>query len=212
MASPAAHAPSIPSLPTTPILTLTKTLIRSYHLPSDGAPSAKQANDPEIARWMRNTFPHPYELRDAEHFIGTIALADKSASPLRPEGILLNYAICRSSDGAFVGGIGLKPFADIEARTVEIGYWLGREHWGRGYASEAVPAFTAWAFATFPDLNRVEARVFERNSASEAVLKRAGYQFEGVRRKAVWKNREYLDMRNLAMLRDECPGLEGVIL
>ncbi|KAI3390723.1 hypothetical protein diail_8788 [Diaporthe ilicicola] len=212
MASPTAHAPSIPSLPTTPILTLAKTLVRPYHLPSDRAPSAKQANDPEIARWMRNTFPHPYELRHAEFFIGTIALADKSASPLKPEGILLNYAICRSSDGAFVGGIGLKPFVDIEARTVEIGYWLGREHWGRGYAGEVVAAFTAWAFATFPDLNRVEARVYEGNGASEAVLKRAGYQFEGVRRKAICKHGELLDMRNYGILREECPGLEGIVM
>ncbi|KAH8762481.1 acetyltransferase [Diaporthe sp. PMI_573] len=210
MASPTAHAPSIPSLPTTPILTLTKTLIRPYH-PTDTAASAKQANHPEIARWMRNTFPNPYELQHAESFIGNIALTDKSASPLRPEGILLNYAICRSSDGAFVGGIGLKPFKDVEARTVELGYWLGREHWGRGYAGEAIAAFAAWAFSTFPDLLRVEAGVYEGNSASEAVLKKAGFQFEGVRRKAIWKHGESLGMRNYGLLREECPGLEGVI-
>lgn len=210
MASPTAHAPSIQSLPTTPILTLAKTLIRPYH-PTDTAASAKQGNDPEIARWMRNTFPNPYELQHAEFFIGNIALTDKSASPLRPEGILLNYAICRSSDGAFVGGIGLKPFKDVEARTVELGYWLGREHWGRGYAAEAVAAFTVWAFSTFPDLVRIEASVYEGNSASEAVLKKAGFQFEGLRRKAIWKNGESLGMRNYGLLREECPGLEGVI-
>lgn len=210
MASSTVHATSIPSLPTTPILTLAKTLIRPYH-PTDTAASAKQANDPEIARWMRNTFPSPYELQHAEFFIGSMALADKSATPLRPEGILLNYAICRSSDGAFVGGIGLKPLKDVEARTIELGYWLGREHWGRGYAGEAVAGFTAWAFSTFPDLLRVEASVYEGNSASEAVLKKAGFQFEGRRRKAVWKDGKSLDMRNYGLLRDECPELEGVI-
>lgn len=84
MASGTAHAPSIPSLPTTPILTLAKTLVRPYH-PTDSAASSKQANDWEIARWMRNTFPHPYELQNAEFFINTIALTNKSASPLKPE-------------------------------------------------------------------------------------------------------------------------------
>ncbi|KAK7719887.1 hypothetical protein SLS64_002068 [Diaporthe eres] len=210
MASATAHATSIPSLPTTPILTLAKTLVRPYH-PTDSAASAKQANDWEIARWMRNTFPHPYELQNAEFFINTMALTNKSASPLRPEGILLNYAICRSSDGAFVGGVGLKPFTDVEARTVEIGYWLGREHWGRGYAGEVVAAFTAWAFATFPDLLRVEAHVYEGNPASEAVLKKAGFQFEGLRRKAIWKDGQSLGTRDYGILREECPGLEGVI-
>lgn len=160
---------------------------------------------------MRNTFPNPYELQHAESFIGAIALTDKSASPLRPEGILLNYAICRSSDGAFVGGIGLKPLKDVEARTIELGYWLGREHWGRGYAREAVTAFTAWAFSTFPDLLRVEASVYEGNSASEAVLKKAGFQFEGMRRKAIWKHGKSLGMMNYGLLRDECSELGGVI-
>lgn len=98
MASATAHAPSIPSLPTTPILTLAKTLVRPYH-PTDSAASSKQANDWEIARWMRNTFPHPYELQNAEFFINTIALTNKSASPLRPEVItsppLSRFPACR---------------------------------------------------------------------------------------------------------------------
>lgn len=98
MASATAHAPSIPSLPTTPILTLAKTLVRPYH-PTDSAASAKQGNDWEIAKWMRNTFPHPYEPQNAEFFINNIALTNKSASPLRPEvstsPALLRSPVCR---------------------------------------------------------------------------------------------------------------------
>ncbi|ROW18367.1 hypothetical protein VPNG_00191 [Cytospora leucostoma] len=200
--------PSPPPPPSNdpPILTLPRVTIRPYH-PTDAPHSAHQANDPSIAANMRNTFPSPYSPRDAEHFIGAIALAATSTNPLQPEGVRLHYAICRSGDGAFAGGIGLKPLRDVEARTLEVGYWVGREHRGKGYATEAVRGFSDWAFATFPGVLRLEASVFEGNGASEAVLLKAGYQREGVRRKAVWKNDRALDLVYFGLLREEWSGL-----
>ncbi|KAK7745068.1 hypothetical protein SLS53_003303 [Cytospora paraplurivora] len=214
MASTITNTPNTPSSPppppsnSPPILTLPRVTIRPYH-PTDAPQSAQQANDPAIAANMRNTFPSPYALRDAEHFINAVALARTSASPLQPAGIRLHYAICRSSDGAFVGGIGLKPLRDVEARTLEVGYWVGREHRGKGYATEAVRGLSGWAFATFPEVLRLEASVFEGNGASEAVLLKAGYQREGVRRKAVWKHDRALDLVYLGLLREEWSGLGG---
>lgn len=203
--------PSPPPPPSNnpPILTLPRVTIRPYH-PTDAPESAQQANDPAIAANMRNTFPSPYALQDAEHFINDVALARTSASPLQPEGIHLHYALCRSSDGAFVGGIGLKPLRDVEARTLEVGYWVGREHRGKGYAAEAVRAFSGWALETFPGVLRLEASVFEGNGASEAVLLKAGYRREGVRRKAVWKHERALDLAYFGLLREEWDGLGGL--
>lgn len=131
-----------------------------------------------------------------------VAVADGSAA-------YLHYALCRRADGAYMGGIGLKPGADVEARTWEVGYWLGAEHWGRGYTTEAVAGFSAWAFRTFPKaaLLRLEAAVFEGNLASQRVLRRVGYREEGVRRKAVWKGGRRLDKHYYGMLREECPEL-----
>lgn len=130
------------------------------------------------------------------------AVADGSAA-------FLHYALCRRDDGSYMGGIGLKPGGDVEARTWEVGYWLGAEHWGRGYMTEAVAGFSAWAFRTFPEaaVLRLEASVFEGNLASQHILRRVGYREEGVRRKAVWKDGRRLDLHYYGMLREECPGL-----
>lgn len=196
-----------------PILTLPRVTIRPYHL-NDAPDASRLANDPEVAKYLRDRFPHPYTLQDSEYFITNVANQTTShtpdpSAPLQPGGILLNYALCRSSDGAFIGAIGLQPRNDVEARTIEVGYWLGREHWGRGYCTEAVRGFSRWAFETFPDVQRLEGTVQGGNAASQAVLLKAGYQAEGVRRKAIWKHGKAWDMLIFGMLRDECPGLEG---
>lgn len=190
-----------------PILTLPRLIIRLYH-PSDALAASQNGNDVRIAQYMTNIFPSPYELHHAESFINTIALVST-----RPSGaagaapVHLYYAICRRTDGAYMGGIGLKPLADVEARTWEFGYWIGADHWGRGYMSEAVPAFVEWAFRTFPDVLRLEASVYEGNLGSQRVLRKSGFREEGVRRKAIWKNGKRLDNHIFGMLREECPGL-----
>lgn len=206
-----------PPIPPTPILTLSKVIIRPYH-PSDALATSRNANDANIARYMTNTFPYPYELHHAEFFINNIALVEKrpttsstttTTTTAATEEVLLHYALCRRSDGAHIGAIGLKPRADVEARTWEVGYWIGRDHWGQGYMTEAVVGFSEWTFRTFPELMRLEAGVYEGNEGSMRVLGRAGYQKEATRRKAVWKNGEALDHVCFGMLREECPGLAG---
>lgn len=206
---------STPTTTTNPpiLLALKEVTIRPFH-PEDAHSLTHHGNDREISKQMRNTFPHPYTLHDARQFIAGLASATSTTTPLSPDGILLHYAICLSqpsntTPGPHIGTIGLKPLSDVESRTVEVGYWVGREHWGRGYATEAVAAFSRWAFETFPAVLRLEANVHEGNAGSEAVLLRAGFRREGVRRKAVWKNDGSLDLVLFGMLREECPGLKG---
>lgn len=172
---------------------------------------AKQGNDPDISKGMRNTFPSPYKLQHAHYFLTNIGLTEShpSSSGADTKPILTNYALCRRSDGAYMGCIGLMPHKDVEARTFEMGYWVGKEFWGNGYVTEAVIGFAAWAFGTFPELLRLEAGVFEGNEGSARVLLKAGFQAEGVRRKAVWKGGKSLDKMYFGMLRGECEGSRG---
>ncbi|KAJ6506617.1 acyl-CoA N-acyltransferase [Mycena sanguinolenta] len=179
-----------------PILTLSRSIIRPYHI-LDAPSIAHEANNPLIAQWMRNTFPSPYSVSDAESWI-SIAL---ESLPLR------NFAITRL-DGTYAGAIGLKVYSDIESRTMEIGYWLGEAHWGAGIMTEAVVAFSRWAFETIPDLQRLESCVFGGNEPSMAVMRKAGYTFEGRKRNAVFKNGKISDMHMFALLREECLGAQ----
>jgi [ribosomal protein S5]-alanine N-acetyltransferase len=101
------------------------------------------------------------------------------------------------------------PFGrtDNEYRGWEIGYWIRKDLWGRGLATAAVKAFTAWTFAAFPDVLRLEGRVLSGNEASMSVLERAGYTREGTRRQAVFKHDKVMDSTIFGILRSECEGV-----
>lgn len=227
MTSPTDKTPE--DLPIEPILTLENVIIRPLRL-EDAPASSRLANEWDIAKNMRNTFPYPYELSHATGFITTggrathsTVLVDDVEIPddndaatttdngekvaVPPKAVLINYAIVRRSDGAFMGGLGVKPLKDVQARTMGVGYWIGREFRGHGYTTEAVRGLCQWAFATFPQLLRLEADVHGGNGASVRVLEKVGFQAEGVRRKAVWKADQSLDLLVFGMLREESPGL-----
>ena len=108
-----------------------------------------------------------------------------------------------SGDAPIVAGrgIGVNRGSDVFAHSAEIGYWLGAEHWGRGYATEALIAASDYAFSEL-DLLRLEAGVFSSNPASARVLEKAGYRREGNQRRAVNKGGVLLDRWLYAKLRD----------
>lgn len=142
---------------------------------ADAASVAANADDAEVWRNMRDRFPHPYTLRDAKEWLAFAATL--------PAGT--NFAIEVGEQA--VGGISFEPLADVFRVGAEIGYWLGRAHWGRGIATEAVQAITAQAFAHF-DFIRLQASVFSWNPASARVLEKAGYTLEATNRRAMIKD------------------------
>lgn len=83
--------------PPKPILRLRKCLIRSLYQ-GDAEALAREANNPEIARYMHNTFPQPHHIDDAAKWISI------ASSALLPR----DFAICRLDKNTVIGGIGLK--------------------------------------------------------------------------------------------------------
>lgn len=132
---------------------------------SDAPRVAELANDIDIAR-MTSNIPHPYGLEDAEAFLAGV----ESSDPNR------NAAFAIEADGRVVGMLGFHPMG--EDGRLEIGYWLGRPHQGRGFATEAVNAALVWASR---DWGRrfVMARHFSDNPASGEVLCKAGFLYTG---------------------------------
>jgi RimJ/RimL family protein N-acetyltransferase len=147
------------------------------------------ANDRDVWINLRDRFPHPYTVTDAENWL-------RLAATLPPDS---HFAIAR--DGAVIGGIGLHMQEDVHRRSAEIGYWLGRPFWGRGIATAAVRAMTGHAFATF-DLCRLYAYVFEWNPASKRVLEKAGYTLEGRLRRSVIKDGRIIDAFLCAIVKE----------
>jgi RimJ/RimL family protein N-acetyltransferase len=137
--------------------------------PADADALVKYANNPNIARNLRDRFPHPYTLRDAKAFIHSCAAAQPPVS----------FAIVVHDEA--VGGIGISPGSDVERFSAEIGYWLGEPFWGRGITVEAVQLMSAYAFTTC-GLLRLFALPFAENRQSTRVLEKAGYTREGIMR------------------------------
>ena len=157
--------------------------------PDDAATLALHANDRDVWLNVRDRFPHPYAVSDAEAYIQSVA-----AQPVQTSfGIVV--------DGKAAGNIGLMLGSDIERFSAEMGYWLGRPFWGRGIMTEAVRAVTLYAFAHLA-LHRVFAIPFAHNRASGRVLEKAGYVLEGVMRKSAVKDGVLLDQHLYAAYDD----------
>jgi len=149
-------------------LTGERCLVRPWRL-NDAKPIAKHANNPNVARQLRDRFPHPYTIGDARTFIESVL----DAYPVT------TFAI--DVDGESVGGIGFSPGTDVERYSAEIGYWIGEEYWGRGIAAEAVRLVSEYAFREC-GLLRLFALPFADNQQSMRVLEKAGYVREAILR------------------------------
>ena len=160
---------------------------------TDAAALVKHANNPNVARQLRDRFPHPYTIHDAHAFLRSASAAQV------PE----NFAI--EVDGESAGGIGYSVGTDIERYSAEIGYWLSEALWGRGVATEALTLVTAHLFAS-KNLLRVFALPFAENGASIRVLEKAGYVREGLLRSATVKHGLVRDQLLLARINEHwCP-------
>jgi ribosomal-protein-alanine N-acetyltransferase len=156
---------------------------------SDAESLAYHANDAGIARYLRDVFPNPYGLADAQQYLAFVT---------NPASTELTLAF--EMDGEAVGSISLLFQTDVSRRSAEIGYWLGRQYWGRGLATAAVRALTDYGFTQF-DLTRIYASVYAPNEVSARVLLKAGYELEGRLRQAITKNNQTFDALLFAQVR-----------
>jgi [ribosomal protein S5]-alanine N-acetyltransferase len=151
---------------------------------------AQHASNRRIWNNVRDFFPYPYTIRDANAWVRS----NKAYS--QPN----NFAI--EVDGQAIGNVGFTVKDDIYRYNAEIGYWLGEAYWGRGIVSEVLPVIIRYIFQNF-QVNRLFACVLEGNFPSMRVLEKAGFRPEAVHRKATVKNNQYLDEHIFALLREE---------
>jgi RimJ/RimL family protein N-acetyltransferase len=133
--------------------------------PEDAPALATAIADQAIARNLANV-PWPYSMRDAEAYL---------ACPRDP--ILPSLLIFERGSGApqLVGACGL---ARRLSGSVEMGYWIARPFWGRGYATEACRALVD--IARTLGLPSLEGSHFLDNPASARVLEKLGFEALGI--------------------------------
>ncbi len=165
----------------TPIHT-SRLLIRPF-VPDDAAELARRRNDPLVAKYQNWALPYPVER--AETIVASIVAM---GGPENGEWWMA--AVCDRSNEEVLGDLALHMSED--GRSAEIGYTFASEHWGNGYASEAVDAFLGYLFEEL-GVTRVFAMLHPDNPASAMVLERNGFLFEGHTRSSFWLNDEVSD-------------------
>jgi ribosomal-protein-alanine N-acetyltransferase len=159
---------------------LTRCTLRPFEA-GDVEALARHANDPLVSAYLRDYFPHPYTRGDAEKWVAFASGAG------REDNLVIEI------DGEAAGGVAVVPGLDVHRIRAEIGYWLGRAHWGKGVASE-VAKFYGDHLLRDRGFLRLEAPVFAPNRASARVLEKAGFSLESTQPKAVIKRGVVLDL------------------
>ncbi|HBS86317.1 MAG: hypothetical protein A2W91_09575 [Bacteroidetes bacterium GWF2_38_335] len=145
-------------------------------------------NNKKIYDNLRDAFPYPYTLKNAENWL--------KLAPYEKNYLLRAIEI----DGHAVGGIGAIFKDDVYRKSCEIGYWLAEQYWGRGIMTEIIKKLVKHIFEKH-DVVRVYAAIFESNKASARVLEKAGLKLEAVHKKAVFKNGVFMDELMYAVVR-----------
>jgi ribosomal-protein-alanine N-acetyltransferase len=178
--------------PRAPSLHTERLVLRELRV-EDASSIAMRAGDRQVARYLI-AVPSPYPVSLAMRWI-TARVA------WWPQGRGVTLAITRRDvEHELLGTVSLRRYA--RDRRAELGYWLGYDAWGRGYATEAASAIVDFGFREL-GLERIYAQVFEGNDASCHVLTKLGMINEGVRRRHIRKGKQLCDVVMCGLLRVE---------
>lgn len=174
-----------------PHIRTARLLLRPF-VPQDEAALQRICNDETVAR-NTASLPFPYTLEHARQFILSLPEEYRTQRSVA-------YAITGGEGRPLMGTIGLHLQPPHE-RAV-LGYYLGTEYRGKGFATEAAQAMVKFAFERM-NLNRVFATVFTYNPASARVLEKAGLQVEGTLIAHIRKQWGFVDEWMYGITRDQ---------
>ena len=156
----------------------------------DASANHRYANNPNVARYLFETFPSPYTLKHSRWWT-SVGYKELSG---------IHMAI--DLNGECIGSIGVTPGEMEDRYAWEIGYWVGQPHWQKGYGSEALRRMSEFAFQD-TDAKCLFAPVPAPNKASMRILKKCGFELEGVYVCAVFRESEggFLDEHIFAKIK-----------
>ena len=135
---------------------------------------------------------HPINIEKAEEIIGGYLQEEEQGSAFRWAVIL------KEQDNKLIGGIRL--VLNDRFNSAELGFWIGKAYWRKGYTFEAAKAVIRFGFCKL-GINRLEAHSMVENEASIVLLKKLGFHKEGYHPDLVMKWGEYKDVLTFGMLR-----------
>ena len=172
-----------------PVLETPRLTLRKVRM-SDAADVYLYAKDPEVARHVLWE-PHR-SILDSRGYIRFLMYQYRNGMPG-------SWGIELKETGRIIGTIGYMSYTADNA-TVEVGYSIAREHWGKGLMTEALAAVIDESFRTL-ELHRIEALHFTDNPASGRVMEKCGMQHEGHMRQRINCKGVFRDVEMWGILR-----------
>ena len=102
------------------------------------------------------------------------------------------WAVCSPDNAEFYGAGGLNDLSEVH-RKAEIGCWLLRANWGKGFMTEGMEAILQFAFEQM-DLHRVEAVIETENNASKKAMHKLNFIHEGTMKDCEYKNGRFISL------------------
>lgn len=137
--------------------------------------------------------PYPYKDGMAAEWIKTLAKK-------YTDDIEITLAVTFASDKTLVGAISL--MLNRKHDRAEMGYWIGKPYWNKGFGGEAAKAMLKYGFEKL-GLHRINAHHFKRNQASGRILQKIGMSYEGCLRHHIKKWDKYEDIECYGILDEE---------
>ncbi|NQV14217.1 GNAT family N-acetyltransferase [bacterium] len=171
-----------------PELHTDRLVLRAFQL-SDATEVQMLAGAREVAEMTLN-IPHPYSNGLAENWISSHKKDFEAGMGMR-------FAIVEKETAKLIGAIGL--IITERFNRAELGYWVGKPYWGKGFATEATKELLRYGFQELK-LNKVYATHMTRNPASGRVLQKIGMQLEGLLKQHALKWDQFVDLAAYGIL------------
>ena len=151
------------------------------------------ASDPEVTRYTAFGPNTPEQTKGFLQFVSGESSQDDRAN--------YSFALIHKETGKLIGSCGLMR-SDQNGPQYSFGYVLRKDRWGQGLASEATAALVKFGFGELR-AHRLWAHVFLGNTASEKLLQKLGFRYEGCTLKSFFVRNTWHDLQTFAMLRRE---------
>ena len=178
----------------------TKRLILNHPTENDLEDLIQHLNSDKVFSENTLNIPFPYQKPHAEFFLNE--LVNKGFE----EKTNFTFAIREKENPQLIGAIGIH--LDKNHQKAEIGYWLGKEFWNKGYISESLLEILKFAFQELK-LNKIYATHFPHNPASGRIMQKCGMNLEAVLKQEYFKNGNSIDVFRYSILKEDFINLES---
>lgn len=144
--------------------------------------------DPEVSQQLEIVWPQ--SLQETREFLERVGASELD--------VLLAI---ETLAGEFVGVVAFHRI-DPRGRQAELGIWIARAHWDRGYGTDAVRTMCRFGFREM-NLQRVSMRVYETNPRGRRAYEKVGFKEEGRLRRGQFVDGRYVDVVVMGLLAED---------